>query len=134
MKWPCRKWKSVPLARKEQHGKLFWMGRYGLFQWPRDLSSQEIILWECMDIHFNLALSLESFGYTGSLIQAHVNDCMAAVSFQWLLNSWPRKSGSLNAILTSWTYQKGANYRIFKGTIEEPRQMWSYVHTLRECW
>lgn len=31
MKWPCRKWKSVPLARKEQHGKQYLMGRYGLF-------------------------------------------------------------------------------------------------------
>lgn len=32
-------------------------------------------LWECMDIHFNLALSLESFDYTGSLIQADDNYC-----------------------------------------------------------
>lgn len=91
-------------------------------------------LWERMDIHFNLALSLENFGYTESLIQMSTTVSMAAVSFQWLLNSWPRKSGRLNAILTSWTYQKGANCRIFNGKKEEHRQVWACVHSLRECW
>lgn len=39
-------------------------------------------LWECMDIYFNLALSLENFGYTESLIQMSTTVSMAAVSFQ----------------------------------------------------